>query len=420
MPEPQARRKGTPGRKAVWVMSVKAGDVVELTMEQVAFGGEGIGRWGNLVVFVPYTVDGDVVRVEILECRKRYARGRLQDILQPSPHRTHPPCKDYTQCGGCCYQHIAYAHQLLIKETQVRDAFERIGKMPSPPIRPVIASPEPYHYRLKADFHLRLQKGKAPALGFMSGASNRIVEIEQCKIVEESINQLYQDLRKKLLHGSWVPRRDRITLWSADNEGPFGGTNTERLRETWIIRTIKKRRLTVHRYGFFQANQYLIDTMIDRVITAAELTGSETVVDGFCGCGLFSLFLAPLAKTVHGIEGDDRAVQAARENAENNGLQNLFFHKGDVAEVVRRVFFNPPVQMDVLVLDPPRIGCGKDLLENILRLGPKRIVYVSCNPTTQARDIQTLIAGGYYLEYIQPLDMFPQTAHIEIIARLTR
>jgi len=124
-------------------MSVKAGDVVELTMEQVAFGGEGIGRWGNLVVFVPYTVDGDVVRVEILECRKRYAKGCLQDILQPSPHRTHPPCQDYTRCGGCCYQHIAYAHQLLIKETQVRDAFERIGKMPSPPIRPVIASPEP-------------------------------------------------------------------------------------------------------------------------------------------------------------------------------------------------------------------------------------------------------------------------------------
>lgn len=418
MPGPQARRKGTPGRKAIWIMSVKAGDVVELTMEQVAFGGEGIGRCGNMVVFVPYTVDGDIARIEILECRKRYARGRLQEILQPSPHRTPPYCEDYIRCGGCCYQHIAYTHQLLLKETQVRDAFKRIGRIPSPPIRPVIASPEPYHYRLKADFHLRLQKGKAPALGLMSGASNRIVEIEQCKIVEESINQLFQDLRKKLLHGSWIPRRDRLTLWSTDNKGHSGGVNTEQLRATWITRTIKNRTLTVHRDGFFQANQYLIDTMIDRVISAADLSGSETVVDGFCGCGLFGLFLAPLTKAVHGIEGNARAVQAARGNAENNGLQNLFFHKGDVAEVVRRVFFNPPVQVDVLILDPPRVGCGKELLENILRLGPKRIVYVSCNPATQARDIQSLIAGGYHLKYIQPLDMFPQTAHIELVALL--
>ncbi|HPJ96906.1 MAG TPA: TRAM domain-containing protein, partial [Syntrophales bacterium] len=237
-------------------MSVKAGDVVELTMEQVAFGGEGIGRCGNMVVFVPYTVDGDTARIEILECRKRYARGRLQEILQPSPHRTPPYCEDYIRCGGCCYQHIAYTHQLLLKETQVRDAFKRIGRIPSPPIRPVIASPEPYHYRLKADFHLRLQKGKAPALGLMSGASNRIVEIEQCKIVEESINQLSQDLRKKLLHGSWIPRRDRLTLWSTDNKGHSGGVNTEQLRATWITRTIKNRTLTVHRDGFFQANQY--------------------------------------------------------------------------------------------------------------------------------------------------------------------
>jgi len=401
-------------------MSVKAGDVVELTIEQVAFGGEGIGRWGNLVVFVPYTVDGDVVRVEISEVRKRYARGHLKEILRPSTLRTQPHCEDYTRCGGCCYQHIAYARQLQLKETQVRDTFERIGKMPSPPLRPVIASPEPYHYRLKADFHLRRDKDRPLRLGLMSGSSHRIVEIKHCEIVDESINNQYHDFQDNLINGLWVPTTDRITFWSADHEGNAPRTNPKISKADWITRTVKNRMLMVHHDGFFQANQYLIDKMVDLVTTASNLSGSEMVVDGFCGSGFFSLFLAPLAKTVHGIEGNGRAIQAAKKNAENSGLQNLFFYKGDVAEALRRVFFNPPVQVNVLVLDPPRVGCGKELLENTLRLGPERIVYVSCNPATQARDIQRLVSGGYRLEYLQPLDMFPQTAHIEVIALLRR
>ena len=149
----------TPSRK----IHLKTGDIAEITIERVAFGGDGIGRLGNLVVFVPYTVDGDVIRIEISEVRKRYARGRLKEILQPSVHREKPLCKNYTRCGGCCYQHISYEHQLFWKEKQVMDAFQRIGKFPSPPLRPAIASPHPYHYRLKADFHVNAQKGKTPA-----------------------------------------------------------------------------------------------------------------------------------------------------------------------------------------------------------------------------------------------------------------
>lgn len=402
------------------VIPVKPGDLAELTIERVAFGGDGIGRWGDLVVFVPYTVDGDVVRIKISEIRKRYARGRLTDILQPSAHRVQPRCKDYTRCGGCCYQHIAYTHQLLLKETQVRDTFQRIGQLPSPPLRPVIASPEPYHYRLKADFHLGLQKGKTPLMGFMSGASNRITEIKRCEIVDESINHLCQGMQKNLLNRSRVPTKNRVTLWSDDHKGNDRETNPDDAGARFIIRTIKNRRIVVPADGFFQANQYLIETMIDLVLAAADLSGSETVIDGFCGSGLFSLFLAPVSKMVHGIEGNSLALQAAGENMENHDLRNLTFHKGDVGEVLSRAFINSPDQVDVLVLDPPRIGCGKELLEKTLHLNPQRIVYVSCNPATQARDIQSLIVGGYHLEYLQPLDMFPQTAHIEVIALLRR
>jgi 23S rRNA (uracil1939-C5)-methyltransferase len=401
---------------------LKTGDLAEIIIDRVAFGGDGIGRLGDLVVFVPYTVDGDVVRVEIAEIRKRYARGRLKEILQPSVHRTKPLCEDYTRCGGCCYQHIAYEHQLLLKENQVMDAFQRIGKLPSPPLRPVIASPHPYHYRLKADFHVNAQKGKTPALGLMSGSSNRIIGIKRCEIVDESINRRYGELKGELQSGKRVPTTDRVTLWSDDgNEnGKDGAVDVTTTTTRMITRTVKDRRLTAPYEGFFQANQYLISEMIDRVVAAADLTGEETVIDGFCGSGLFSLFLAPLAKVVHGIEGNGRAIRAARENLDRHGCHNVSLYQGDVGEGLGKAFLNPPAPVDVLVIDPPRVGCEEDLLEKTIRLGLERIVYVSCNPATQARDIHLLCAGGFRLEFLQPLDMFPQTAHIEVIALLTR
>lgn len=160
--------------------------------------------------------------------------------------------------------------------------------------------------------------------------------------------------------------------------------------------------------------------MIDQVVAAADLTGGESVIDGFCGSGLFSLFLAPLAKVIHGIEGDGRAIRAARENLDRYGCHNVSLYQGDVGEVLGKTFLNPLTLVHVLVIDPPRVGCEEDLLEKAIRLAPERIVYVSCNPATQARDIHLLCTAGFRLEFLQPLDMFPQTAHIEVIALLTR
>ena len=394
---------------------LKAGDVSEIRIENVAFGGDGIGRLDDMVVFVPYTVDGDIVRIELVEVRKRYAKGVLKEILTPSSHREKLRCADYTHCGGCCYQHIGYEHQLVLKEKQVKDAYQRIGKFPDPPLRPILASPDPYHYRIKADFHVAYPKGKRPVMGFMSGASNRIVEIERCEIADDRLNRLYGELKGALRSGKWTPPTDRITLWSPEDDEKGLDSQTA----PFITRTVKNKRMTTPLDGFFQANQYLIGEMIDQVVADADLKGGESVIDGFCGAGLFGLFLAPLAGTIHGIEGNARAIRAAGENLRRYGCGNVSLSHGDVGDILEKIFLDTGRPVDVLVIDPPRAGCERNLPDLIIRLHPKRIVYVSCNPATQARDVRLLCNGGFRLESLQPLDMFPQTAHIEVIALLT-
>lgn len=396
---------------------MKTGDIIEIAIESVAFGGDGIGRQDGQVVFVPFTVDGDLAQVEIVEVRKRYARGRLKEIRVPSIHRTEPLCREYTRCGGCCYQHIAYAHQLVLKQQQIHDAFTRIGGIAAPPIKSVIASPQPYHYRLKADFHILNRKGGQPAIGFMSGATHRIVDIPRCEIVDESINRQLETYRQALSGQGKPKREDRITLWSmegAEDTAPCSST-----RPPFITRMIKGFPMVVPADGFFQANQFLIETMINQVIAAADLQGTETIIEGFSGSGLFTLFLAPLAGFLHTIEGDRQAVQAARKNLEEHGRTRVSLHEGDVARVLKDCLIETCEGTAAMIVDPPRTGCGNDLLEQMIRLCPSRIVYISCNPATQARDIQCLSQAGYLLSSLHPLDMFPQTAHIEVIAVLS-
>ncbi len=393
---------------------MQRGNAATIAIERIAFGGSGIGFLDGRVAFVPGTVDGDVVEIEITEVRKRYVRGRITKILKQSDHRTSPLCGSYGRCGGCCYQHMAYDRQLFWKERQVLDTFQHIGGIPSPPVLAVIPSPKPYHYRWKAGLHIGREYGRPKLIGFMSGASNRIVAITRCEIVEESINHLLQECRHALHEGTWSPVEERITLWSQDETSPSWTPLGPSAAAPFILRTIKERRVTVPRDGFFQANPNLICKMIDLVLAASAPRGGETVVDGFCGSGLFSLFLAPQSNRVHGIEWDVRAVEAARHNVAQLGFHNISLHHGDIGSVLQQ--FADPV--DVLVIDPPRAGCGKALLERISTLSPGKIVYVSCNPATQARDIRHLCGKGYRLQSLQPLDMFPQTAHIEVIATL--
>lgn len=384
-------------------MAMRKGDVVTLTIETVAFGGEGIGRAENLVVFVPFTAEGDVAEVEIREAKKRFLRGRVRKLVTPSPQRAEPLCPYYGRCGGCHYQHIGYEKQVEMKGRQAAEAFVRIGKFQSPPVEPALASPLPYGYRGKGEFHVERSRDGAPRIGFMDTGGGRLVDIERCAIMEESINEQLAYLRRPA-HAP--PRVDRYVVWSL----------TGRSEEQHVVRLVKGREILVPHEGFFQANMALTDGLVDCVIELAAPRPGDAVLDLYCGSGLFSLFLAPSCARLAGIEIDGEAAACARLNMERHGISNAVFHHGDVRDVLEREFVGGKGAADAVVLDPPRAGCEREVLDCVAGLRPSRIVYVSCDPATLARDARLLVDGGFDLVTVRPVDMFPQTRHIECVA----
>ena len=397
---------------------MKPGDPIELRIDHVAFGGDGVGRFQQQVVFVPFTVDGDEARILITDVRKRFVRGRLEKLLKPSPNRIEPRCRYYAHCGGCQYQHIHYDHQLRLKEQQVVDAFVRIGKVALPPSTPVIPSPGAFQYRGKADYHVRVSPNEPPVIGFMDVSNKRIIDIDRCEIVDETINAACLVFRQDIEAGGIKTPPDRQTIWSADSVGEKAEVITDFRTPRFVARTIGGQSLVIPYRGFFQANASLLPRLVDEILTLCALTGRETLVDTYCGSGLFSLFLAPKARRVYGIEMDGEAIHCARVNHRQAGFTNAAFLRGDAGEILQREFVGAKRCVDVLTLDPPRTGCDPGLLSGLVKLKPSRIVYISCNPATQARDIRHLLDHGFTLQSLKPYDMFPQTAHIEVVALL--
>ncbi len=398
------------------------GDRVETAIERIAFGGEGVGRIEDLVIFVPYTAEGDFVRARITSVKKNYLKGKIDEILSPSPFRVAPRCGYYPQCGGCNYQHISYERQLQIKRTQVSDAFERIGRMRGAPVSEVLASESPYGYRGKAEFHADCGTSGGLQIGFMNPGGNRPIDIERCEIVDESINRSYARIRRDLV-AEWTrngrrrfEKRD-LTVWSdaEDLPDPEKGATAP----GFISRRVRGRLLDIPRNGFFQANGTLIDRLVDAVIAGGEPRESDTVLDAYCGSGLFSLFIAGRCRSVLGIEIDPDAVGCACRNTNRFGIVNAGFREGRTEEMIIKLK-NECFRPDLVILDPPRTGCEQGVMEGISALNPERIVYVSCDPATLARDIAVLVRKGFHLERVQPIDMFPQTKHIEIVAALRK
>lgn len=398
---------------------LKIGDRVRGVIGDVAFGGDGVARVSGLAIFVPFTVDGDEVEIEITETRKRYARGRLVRVVTPSVHRVQPPCPYYTRCGGCRMQHIGYGHQLELKRRQVAEAFRRIAGMAEAPVQPVIPSPRPFGWRGKAEFHLAGGPDGSRRVGLMAKASREIIEIERCAIVEESINRKYRELRDALRSGLLRAESERQTIWSDEPGEPPTEVFTGGGRPPDITRIVHGRRLTVPGRGFFQANVALVGGLVDRVIEMGGLAGTERVIDGYAGAGLFSLFLGANASALWGIEGEPEAVRCAGINLAREGLSQARAIRGDVADALGE-FVRSGRKADLVLVDPPRDGCGEEVVDRLAALLPERVIYISCNPATQARDLRRLAGHGYRLVLLQPLDMFPQTAHIEVIASLTR
>jgi tRNA/tmRNA/rRNA uracil-C5-methylase (TrmA/RlmC/RlmD family) len=382
-------------------------DRLIIKIDSVAFGGDGVGRIDNFVAFIPFSAPGDELEIEITQVKKKFVRGKILKIIKLSPARVKPLCRYYEKCGGCCYQHLDYKHQLTIKAKQVEDSFRKIGKIDNPPILEIIASPHAYNYRGKAQYHTEaLAKGWK--IGFLDVSGGKLIDIEHCEIMEETINEKLSVLRES----KRVRQNENdLTIWSEYLSG-------ESNEKESVIRMVKGKSFLVPRGGFFQANLYLTNKLVDEVCRLASSKKVNTLVDAYCGSGLFSVFLAPYARNVIGIEINEKSVNYARINAENAGVKNAKFIHGDIEYIFQQQFLPSSDKADLIVLDPPRTGCEKTVLKAIVDLQPKKIIYISCNPATQARDVKYLSECGYDLLSLLPVDMFPQTEHIEVVGFL--
>ena len=344
--------------------------VVDLKIEDVAFGGKGVAREQGKAVFVPYTIEGEIVSAEIVREKKQFAEGELVEVKETSPHRVEPPCPYFGRCGGCAYQHISYEHQLAIKWRQVRDALQRIGKLKNVPMRPIIPSPKEYGYRNRITVHA--QDG---VIGFFRRDSRRLLDIEQCPISREEVNRALAELRTR----PYV-RDGHYTLRAGSEPRVFAQTNDE-----------------------------VAGALRDLVVNLTP-PNQGVLIDAYCGAGFFAKALLGKFERVIGIDWDKFAIDAARENATAKETYIL----GDAEEALRRSAF--PISSTVIV-DPPATGLSTAVRKAIVDVAPATLIYISCNPPTLARDLREL-QEKLALESVTPLDMFPQTAEIEVAAHL--
>jgi 23S rRNA (uracil1939-C5)-methyltransferase len=399
------------------------GQRVELDITTVAFGGDGIGRVDNFVVFVPFVIEGERVEVEIVEIKRRYATADLVRVITASSRRVDPRCPYYLRCAGCQYQHIEYAFQLELKRKQIGDVFGRIGKIQNAPIEAVVGSPRDYHYRNKIVVH---GPGKP---GFWSPRGRTILAIEQCPIAREEVNAKLKEISQQSLENVHVTIRSNAIgeVWSYSEVRRAHADSLDEdpdaelpITHSTIAETILGKTLRVPLGSFFQVNREVIELALQHARKIFEASGCKILVDAYCGVGLFALMLADQAQHVYGIEEDPKAIKAANENAKQLGLTSYDFYPGKTERLLFYTLRQCKLDETCLILDPPRSGCAPVVLKTLREQKPRKIIYVSCAPAMLARDIKELIKSGYKLERVTPFDMFPHTAHCEAVAELTR
>jgi 23S rRNA (uracil1939-C5)-methyltransferase len=409
------------------------GEIIELELEAMAHGGEAIGRHEGRAIFVPYAIPGERVRVEIVDDRDRYARARLLDVLDPSPARVDPPCPCFgpEACGGCQWQHIDYQVQARIKGLVVLDQFRRVGKFEDPPIYEPIPDESGWEYRNHALFRVN-SEGR---LGFLSARSHDVYPIDDCMIIHPLLSRLLQSLDMTYPQLEWLEMRagaatgDLMLVLQAKEEEPpalevdfplsivqvrHDGVIAPLIGLDYIAEVVHGREFRISATSFYQVNSAQAAQLVDLVLEALEPRGYEKVLDAYCGVGLFTAFLSEEAGFVTGIEVSPAAVADARHNLAD--ADNVHILEGPVEALLPAV----ARPLDAAVVDPPRTGLEREALDALVAHGPKRIVYVSCDPATLARDAQRLARQGYTLQWVQPVDLFPQTYHIENVALLTR
>jgi tRNA/tmRNA/rRNA uracil-C5-methylase (TrmA/RlmC/RlmD family) len=373
-------------------VSLCAGEKITLTIYDIAFGGEGVGRLDEFVVFVPFVAPGEVVAAEIVEVKKRFARAKLLRVIQASPERVQPSCQYFGDCGGCQYQHLDYQAQLRIKHKQIQDLFQRIGSFDPALVAPIVPCPAPYGYRNRIMIRSQWDKFKQGLnIGFIRADNRLVVDIEECKIAEPAINEQIKHVRA--------------------HPPPKGGLK--------VVLRIPPEGWELPRDSFFQNNFFLLPNLVQVVRERLKDARTQHLMDVYCGVGFFSLELADAVESYVGVELDQLAIKAARRNAAARGRKNGEFIAGAAEEVLPGLMQRLTSQATTIVLDPPRKGCPSAILELLRQVRPAQVIYVSCHPATMARDLNILCREGVFcLARVVPLDMFPQTAHLESVADL--
>lgn len=449
---------------------VQKNDEIELKIEDLTHEAYGVGRYQGYTLFVKGALPGEVVKARVLKTKKRYGYAKKLALVESSPARRAPSCPLYGKCGGCQLQHMSYAEQLKFKENLVRNNLERIGGFDLSEVlfQPIIGMKEPWRYRNKSQVPIGEEDGGLIG-GFYRDRSHDIIDMNQCLIQHEQLDQVVQTVKvlgTKLgipaydeVHHTGFLRHvvakygfstDQLMIVLVTNGEKFPAKealisalkerfsnlksivqniNTKRTNvifgdesivlwgEPYIYDHIGPIRFAISARSFFQVNPVQTKVLYNTALQFADLKGEETVIDAYCGIGTISLFLAQKAKQVYGVEVVPEAVEDAKRNAALNGMNNVHFETGKAEEVIPR-WKEQGIGAEVIVVDPPRKGCDQTLLDTLLAMRPKRVVYVSCNPATLARDLNILTEGGYLLKEVQPVDMFPQTVHVESVAKM--
>jgi 23S rRNA (uracil1939-C5)-methyltransferase len=379
---------------------------MRVTIEKMVYGGAGLARTEHGVVFVPRTAPGDVVEVALVERKKDYATARVVELLEPSPDRQNPVCPNYEAAGCCHWQHIRYGRQLQIKESIVRETLQRTGRLEWNAPIPVVHGPE-NNYRLRASFHV--WNGR---LGFVEERSHRVVPIPSCSSLCFELNNFIPRANEALTMPRLAGTREVHAVCGPPVIAAF---DRERFGEGPARIRVKDFEFDLHPEAFFQSNRFLLSLFLDEVLRAAM--GARRILDLFCGSGFFTIPLGRQSDEVLGVEYSRTAVRQAKLNASLNGVKNARFFEGAVDEVLKQ---SQDLRPDLIVMNPPRTGAGKDAVDLVARLAAGRIIYASCNPATFAREAATLSARGYRLEGLTLVDQFPNTHHIELLANFLK
>ena len=452
-------------------MEFRKNDLVTLEIEDCGIDGEGIGKADGFTVFVKDAVIGDTVTAKIIKAKKNYGYGRLMEVLKPSPYRVEPKCEFARQCGGCQLQALSYDQQLVFKTNKVKGHLERIGGFTDIPMEPIIGMDELFHYRNKAQFPVGRNKEGKIVTGFYAGRTHNIIENRDCALGvaenKEVLDRVIAHMEKYgiepyneatgkglvrhvlirygyftkevmvclILNGNKIPKEEQLVKSLCEIPGMTSITINVNKKHSNVILGEEIRLLWGQEYitdrigdisyqisplSFYQVNPMQTQKLYAKALEYADLHGEETVWDLYCGIGTISLFLAQKAKFVRGVEIVPAAIENAKENAKLNGLENTEFFVGKAEEVLPREYKKNGVYADVIVVDPPRKGCDETLLETMVEMNPERIVYVSCDSATLARDLKYLCKRGYELRKVCPVDQFGMTVHVETVVLLSQ